>query len=514
MANDIGWGQGAINNTINWGQACKNNTIDFGVCESYSGETNITGDSGWEDVTSFYLDSVDDKLITRTTWDTFDNTNYFSISMWIKVTDLSATRTIWNSQEASNYQTSISINTLGRVSGAVTGSSSNWTRSADGVITVGNWHHIVMTLDNTISRYSKLKIYVDNSRAGATSNFYNAVIGTGTFAYIGGSPGGSAYGHINEIAVWGDYTLTPAEVTAIYNNGIPTNLEETQGLTRMPLNWVRSENATWNGREFVVDNYDDASSEQWLSLNMAEDQIQNDVPTFNTKSLDLDGIDDRAEGSSDYLAISGDSQATFSLWFKLEKDAIIQYPLSCYDTVNLRFIFGIRLQRLSPTDARVWFYSNTAANSDRSYANLGSVTNDGAWHHLMIGVDFTQPSFSETRFFLDGVELTRSGYHNSSVITSFNGLLTIGNRDNTYSGYYGGYIDEVAIWGGQDLSDDVATIYNGGVPNNLNDNGLTAPTTYYRCGDNDTSPTIIDRGTSGYNLTMTNFSTFSNDVLT
>ena len=280
MGNTIGYGQASVNNTIGYGQGPTNNEISYGVAieSSYSPETNLTGSSGWVDQTSFFYDSVDDKLISRSTFDTFDNATYFSISMWVKVDNLSAVRTIFNSQEASNYQTSISINTLGRVDAAVTGSSSNWTRSASGVITVGNWHHIVVTLDNTLSRYSKLKIYVDNSRAGATSNFFNAVIGSGTTAYIGGSPGGSAYGHINEVALWKDYTLTTSEVTAIYNNGTPTNLEDTTGLTRVPLNWVRSENATWNGREFLVENYDNASSEQWLSINMAEDQVQNDVP--------------------------------------------------------------------------------------------------------------------------------------------------------------------------------------------------------------------------------------------
>lgn len=234
----------------------------------------------------------------------------------------------------------------------------------------------------------------------------------------------------------------------------------------------------------------------------------------NTKSIELDGVDDLAESSTNYTALAGDSQATFSLWFKLEKDAIYNYPLACYDIANARFIFGIRFQRTSPTDVNAWFYLNTATNSNRTSATLGSVNNDGSWHHLMIGMDLTRANYQETNFFLDGVQLTQSGYTASAVITSFNGLLTMGNLYSGYSGNFGGYIDEVAIYSGVDLSNDVATIYNNGVPNDLNNNGLTAPTTYYRCGDGDTSPTIIDRGTSGYDLTMRNFSAFSTDVPT
>ena len=49
-----------------------------------------------------------------------------------------------------------------------------------------------------------------------------------------------------------------------------------------------------------------------------------------------------------------------------------------------------------------------------------------------------------------------------------------------------GNIDELAIWSGTDLRNDVATIYNNGEPTDLNNNGLTAPTTWQRMGDNAT----------------------------
>lgn len=46
MANNIGWGQGAVNNTIGWGQGAINNLISWGKSHlsSYSNETNIAGD--------------------------------------------------------------------------------------------------------------------------------------------------------------------------------------------------------------------------------------------------------------------------------------------------------------------------------------------------------------------------------------------------------------------------------------------------------------------------------------
>jgi len=45
MANNIGWGQGANNNTIGWGQGAANNSIGWGYSHyvSYAGETEIVG---------------------------------------------------------------------------------------------------------------------------------------------------------------------------------------------------------------------------------------------------------------------------------------------------------------------------------------------------------------------------------------------------------------------------------------------------------------------------------------
>jgi hypothetical protein len=45
MANNIGWGQGAVNNAIGWGQGAINNIIGWGSIYllSWSGESDIIG---------------------------------------------------------------------------------------------------------------------------------------------------------------------------------------------------------------------------------------------------------------------------------------------------------------------------------------------------------------------------------------------------------------------------------------------------------------------------------------
>lgn len=55
MANNIGWGQGAINNAIGWGQGVVNNLIGWGSIYllTWSGETDILGSSFSVLVTNF-----------------------------------------------------------------------------------------------------------------------------------------------------------------------------------------------------------------------------------------------------------------------------------------------------------------------------------------------------------------------------------------------------------------------------------------------------------------------------
>lgn len=62
MANNIGWGQGAINNSIGWGQGAVRNLISWGKSHliSYSNETNIAGGLGFSYAIDFQVRVVAD----------------------------------------------------------------------------------------------------------------------------------------------------------------------------------------------------------------------------------------------------------------------------------------------------------------------------------------------------------------------------------------------------------------------------------------------------------------------
>jgi hypothetical protein len=72
-------------------------------------------------------------------------------------------------------------------------------------------------------------------------------------------------------------------------------------------------------------------------------------------------------------------------------------------------------------------------------------------------------------------------------------------------------IDEVSLFNSELSANDITSIYNSGVPNDIKQSFALS---WWRCGDGDTSPTLTDNGSGGNDGTMTNFTTFSTDVPT
>lgn len=508
------WGQGAVNNTIGWGQGAKNNNLNWGESEktSWSGDTNISGigGGGFSDVSSFAYDGVDDKLQASSTWDALDgniNTTALTISLWVKLNTLGGT--LWRSWDnGGSVQTSITVNSTGMVQTFIGGSGSNWSRSTVN-ITAGQWVHIVMRYDNSIfSRYEKSQVFINGVR-GNTSNFFGGTAPNGFGASIGAdgySNTGHVDGNINEVAIWPQYALTNAEIATIYNNGKPTNLEETAGLSRIPSNWIRSENGTWNGREYVVENYDNAASEQWLSYNMAQDAKQNDVPQqfTNTQSVELDGVDDSISIGATPLNLRFNRLDTFSIsaWVKV-------------DTSQNHVILS---NQLAPsTNYRGYYFAINASNqlvvilrstlSDRLFFVSTNTLTNGTWHHVSMTYDGSATT-------------TGVGIYIDSVLSSFStqtGTLTgtmestdtlfIGCRSNA-DNFFSGKIDETAIFNYELTQQQINYIYTNGVK----DIAILNPLSLWRFEDAGTTAT--DSGSGNNNGTLTNGAGYSNDVPT
>jgi len=229
------------------------------------------------------------------------------------------------------------------------------------------------------------------------------------------------------------------------------------------------------------------------------------APSFtNTKSIALDGVDDFCETASTYSELDGQNKATFSFWIKPQDNLfrILLHVPRNNTNANGQFLIYQRDGRIQMNIDTASYYCITPNNT--------LILNQ--WQHVMICMDL--PSTDEGKIFINGVDQTSTeNWGNRTALNTSTGGLYIGEANNGYQRPFLGNIDEVAIWNGTDQRANISTIYNSGVANDLNNNGLTAPTTWYRMGDGDTAPTIQDTNGSA-NLTMNNFSTFSTDVPT
>jgi hypothetical protein len=196
----------------------------------------------------------------------------------------------------------------------------------------------------------------------------------------------------------------------------------------------------------------------------------------STNSFEFDGNLDFVETTSTYSELDGATALTISFWAKstsVTTSNVIHIGQSPNRQVYIA-IFSL---------GRITFVKDET-NPTSARTNNSIFPHDSNWHHVMICVDLTQSVAGQRcRIFLDSNDVTGSDRQldNTAVPTSTGNLyLNEVNKDFT------GNIDEVAIWSGTDLRNNVADIYNNGVPNNLNDNGLTAPTTWYRMGEDAT----------------------------
>jgi hypothetical protein len=213
----------------------------------------------------------------------------------------------------------------------------------------------------------------------------------------------------------------------------------------------------------------------------------------NTKSILLDGIDDRVECSS--LTAYDNSDFSVSIWVKKTTSGL-EYVVSNSSSTS-KAGFDIVINSLNVNFQR----RTTTKQAATGYINIGFTYN--TWHHL---VGTYNDTTDDLKLYLDGVLKNTST--TSVDVNSASVDLRIG-CSAVNSLFFQGGIDEVSLFNSELSSGDVSTIYNSGIPNDISS---LNPVGWWRCGDGDTSPTLTDNGSGGNDGTMTNFTTFSTDV--
>jgi hypothetical protein len=227
MANTIGYGQGAVNNTNSWGQGAK------------------VGSPSFSNTQSIQLDGIDDYVNVGTS--SLGITSAISVSAWVKIPTT-------NTGGASPYIQMIVCedNTSGGqrnwgLSWRGTGYNyfsfqvwhtnlTNTSINSTGITpNDGQWHHLLGTFDGTTGT-NGMKFYIDgvlNSQKTATSTGLNSYSSTETtMGAITGGTGRRFEGNIDEVAVWN--SDQNANASTIYNSGVPNDISSLS-----PLSWWR-----------------------------------------------------------------------------------------------------------------------------------------------------------------------------------------------------------------------------------------------------------------------------------
>ena len=142
----------------------------------------------------------------------------------------------------------------------------------------GNWHHMMITYDSSRTNiYNRTEVRIDDiDILHSTFGQNSAPIITATsLMSIGARTAYGFYewlGEIDEVAIW-NRTLSPTEITEIYNLGTPINLASYN-----PSNWWRmGDGDTWNGSTWTLTDNGSGGNDA-TSVNMEEADRVTDVP--------------------------------------------------------------------------------------------------------------------------------------------------------------------------------------------------------------------------------------------
>jgi hypothetical protein len=280
MANANGWGDGASNNNIGWGKGA-DNAIGWGDihADSYAGLTDIVGTASYTNEYSLQFDGVDEHAKGSTTFSELDGTNKFTLSMWIKPTDLTGNRILYHIQRnttQSNSQVLVWLSTAGQLQISVN-ATSTYSRSTTSAITAGVWQHLLICFDlSQATSANKIRPFVNGVDVFSVANNPPATfpVSSGP-VFVGEEANGYIspfLGNIDEVAMWS--TDERLNVASIYNGGVPFDLTT---LASAPAHYYRmGDGDTFSGGQW--DLLDNSGSYDLKSINMEEGDRVTNVP--------------------------------------------------------------------------------------------------------------------------------------------------------------------------------------------------------------------------------------------
>jgi len=326
------------------------------------------------------------------------------------------------------------------------------------------WHHIVQSFDG-----SEMKVYLDGFQSGTTKTL------TGDVSYRTGSSsrndlclGKASYstsgyfnfkGDISNVALFNS-SIDAAGVSTLYNNGTPetsisyssTSWWKLDNITTGIQDSVGSNNGTITGGVTQIDSFVstlNGLSDGMTTANLVNSDLERSIP-YSSYSMEFDGATEKIALSS---GVSTGNNYSVSLWLN-PKNVSSGNSYLFSDSTTSPFK-GLALDQGSSTAGGFgnFYYYTGAVNIVNNTAILGDV-----WSHIVISFNITG---QEIKFYVNGVldKTTTSVANISALIDEF------GTRDD--GNYFNGKLSNISIFTTPLSQDQILTIYNGGVPNDI-----------------------------------------------
>ena len=234
-------------------------------------------------------------------------------------------------------------------------------------------------------------------------------------------------------------------------------------------------------------------------------------PFTNNFSMNFDGTNDKIfVGESLNVSLGITEAISFSAWVK--------FPLNYNGGANPRkatiigeddvggnlrnFSFGFRGGSTRGIETYVFNTDGT-----QIYIKSSTTVNDNNWHHVAAAYDGTAGE-DTFKLYIDGVNTDSTGSSSTGVrSTSTVGTIVGSLRDSSPLYPLQADLDELAVFDKGLTSEEVTTIYNGGVPGDISS---LNPFLWYRFEEG-SGTTVIDHGSGGNNGTIDG-ATYSTDL--
>ena len=222
----------------------------------------------------------------------------YTISSWVNISSTSGNKAIYSTEYDEGMVILIAGDDI-KFYQALTGP--NWkffTVNSSYALSLNTWYNIIATWDGS----NNVKIYLNGSLIHTESGFTSLQNPTSPsqFPKIGDyNNQWSMNGFISNVSMWNS-SLNQTQITEIYNQGKPSNLNNHSAYSNLVSWWQLGENMSYDGTKWIVLDEKGSNNGEGTNLGPAEDSIVNGVGTSGNGLSDGMGGADNIIGDAPY----------------------------------------------------------------------------------------------------------------------------------------------------------------------------------------------------------------------